>query len=58
MSVLIGYVAGGTSRLRVGWVGSALPNHAALVIAEQFGTLETLIRRIDLVWAGPPVPMP
>jgi luciferase family oxidoreductase group 1 len=48
-SVLIGYVAGGTSRMRVGSGGIMLPNHAALVIAEQFGTLETLYPgRIDL----------
>jgi luciferase family oxidoreductase group 1 len=48
-SVLIGYVAGGTSTLRVGSGGVMLPNHSALVIAEQFGTLETLYPgRIDL----------
>ena len=48
-SVLIGYVAGGTSTLRVGSGGIMLPNHAALAIAEQFGTLETLYPgRIDL----------
>jgi len=48
-SVLIGYVAGGTSRIRVGSGGIMLPNHAALVIAEQFGTLATLYPgRIDL----------
>ena len=48
-SVLIGYVAGGTSAIRVGSGGVMLPNHAALVIAEQFGTLETLYPgRIDL----------
>jgi luciferase family oxidoreductase group 1 len=48
-SVLIGYVAGQTSALRVGSGGVMLPNHAALVIAEQFGTLETLYPgRIDL----------
>jgi len=48
-SVLIGYVAGGTSSLRVGSGGVMLPNHAPLVIAEQFGTLETLYPgRIDL----------
>src|SRR6202162_4296859 len=48
-SVLIGHVAGGTSTLRVGSGGIMLPNHAALVIAEQFGTLETLYPgRIDL----------
>jgi luciferase family oxidoreductase group 1 len=39
-SVLIGYIAGGTSTIRVGSGGIMLPNHAPLVIAEQFGTLE------------------
>jgi luciferase family oxidoreductase group 1 len=48
-SVLIGYIAGGTSTIRVGSGGIMLPNHAPLVIAEQFGTLETLYPgRIDL----------
>ncbi len=48
-SVLIGYVAGGTSTIRVGSGGVMLPNHASLVIAEQFGTLATLYPgRIDL----------
>jgi luciferase family oxidoreductase group 1 len=48
-SVLIGHIAGGTSTLRVGSGGIMLPNHAALVIAEHFGTLETLYPgRIDL----------
>jgi luciferase family oxidoreductase group 1 len=48
-SVLIGYVAGGTTSIRVGSGGVMLPNHAPLVIAEQFGTLETLYpKRIDL----------
>lgn len=48
-SVLIGYVAGGTSTIRVGSGGVMLPNHAPLVIAEQFGTLESLYPgRIDL----------
>src|SRR5215467_3319344 len=48
-SVLIGHVAGRTSTIRVGSGGVMLPNHAALVIAEQFGTLETLSPgRIDL----------
>jgi luciferase family oxidoreductase group 1 len=48
-SVLIGYVAGGTSRIRVGSGGIMLPNHAPLVIAEQFGTLESIYSgRIDL----------
>ena len=48
-SVLIGHVAGGTSKIRVGSGGIMLPNHAPLVIAEQFGTLEALYPgRIDL----------
>jgi luciferase family oxidoreductase group 1 len=48
-SVLISYVAGGTKTIRVGSGGIMLPNHAPLVIAEQFGTLETLYPgRIDL----------
>ncbi|WP_240375985.1 LLM class flavin-dependent oxidoreductase [Bacillus piscicola] len=48
-SVLIGHVAGGTSTIRVGSGGIMLPNHAPLVIAEQFGTLESLYPgRIDL----------
>jgi luciferase family oxidoreductase group 1 len=48
-SVVIGYVAGGTSKIRVGSGGIMLPNHAPLVIAEQFGTLASLYPgRIDL----------
>jgi len=48
-SVLIGHVAGGTSTIRVGSGGIMLPNHAPLVIAEQFGTLAILYPgRIDL----------
>lgn len=48
-SVLIGYIANGTSTIRVGSGGIMLPNHAPLVIAEQFGTLESLYPgRIDL----------
>ena len=48
-SVLIGHVAGGTERIRVGAGGIMLPNHSPLVIAEQFGTLESLYPgRIDL----------
>lgn len=48
-SVVIGYVAAGTERIRVGSGGIMLPNHAPLVIAEQFGTLETMYpNRIDL----------
>lgn len=48
-SVLIGYLAAGTERIRIGAGGVMLPNHAPLVIAEQFGTLEALFPgRIDL----------
>ncbi|WP_234047235.1 LLM class flavin-dependent oxidoreductase [Luteolibacter pohnpeiensis] len=48
-SVLIGHVAAGTQSIRVGSGGIMLPNHAPLVIAEQFGTLEALFPgRIDL----------
>ena len=48
-AVLIGHVAGGTRTIRVGSGGVMLPNHAPLVIAEQFGTLATLYPgRIDL----------
>jgi luciferase family oxidoreductase group 1 len=48
-SVVIGHVAAGTSTIRVGSGGVMLPNHAPLVIAEQFGTLESLFPgRIDL----------
>jgi luciferase family oxidoreductase group 1 len=48
-SVVIGYIAGGTHTIRVGAGGIMLPNHSPLVIAEQFGTLESLYpKRIDL----------
>ena len=48
-SVVIGFLAGGTSRIRIGSGGIMLPNHAPLMIAEQFGTLESLYPgRIDL----------
>src|SRR5581483_6301597 len=48
-SVVIAHVAGGTSQIRVGAGGIMLPNHAPIVIAEQFGTLESLFPgRIDL----------
>jgi luciferase family oxidoreductase group 1 len=48
-SVVIGHVAGGTKTIRVGSGGVMLPNHSPLVIAEQFGTLESLYPgRIDL----------
>jgi luciferase family oxidoreductase group 1 len=48
-AVVIGHVAAGTTSIRVGSGGIMLPNHAPLVIAEQFGTLESLFPgRIDL----------
>jgi len=48
-SIVIGYVAAGTRAIRVGSGGIMLPNHAPLVVAEQFGTLEALYPgRIDL----------
>ncbi len=48
-AVLIGHVAAGTTTIRVGSGGVMLPNHAPLIIAEQFGTLESLYPgRIDL----------
>ncbi len=48
-AVLIAHVAAGTNSIRVGAGGIMLPNHAPLVIAEQFGTLESLYPgRIDL----------
>ncbi len=48
-SVVIGHIAAGTSTMRVGAGGIMLPNHSPLVIAEQFGTLESLFPgRIDL----------
>lgn len=47
--VLIGHIAAGTTTLRVGSGGIMLPNHAPLIVAEQFGTLATLFpNRIDL----------
>ena len=48
-SVVIGHLAAATNRMRIGAGGIMLPNHAPLVIAEQFGTLEALFPgRIDL----------
>ena len=54
-SVVIGHLAGGTARIRVGAGGIMLPNHSPLVIAEQFGTLEALFPgRIDLALGRAP----
>ncbi len=48
-AVVVGFLAGGTQRIRVGAGGIMLPNHSPLVIAEQFGTLDALYPgRIDL----------
>jgi luciferase family oxidoreductase group 1 len=48
-AVVIAHVAGGTTSIRVGAGGVMLPNHAPLIVAEQFGTLESLFPgRIDL----------
>jgi luciferase family oxidoreductase group 1 len=48
-AVVIGYLAGGTRTIRIGAGGVMLPNHAPIVVAEQFGTLEALYEgRIDL----------
>ncbi|MCC8361194.1 LLM class flavin-dependent oxidoreductase [Salinimicrobium sediminilitoris] len=48
-SVLIGYIAGGTKKIRVGSGGIMLPNHSPLIVSEQFGTLGSLYpNRIDL----------
>jgi luciferase family oxidoreductase group 1 len=48
-AVLVGHIAGGTKRIRVGSGGVMLPNHAPLVVAEAFGTLAALYPdRIDL----------
>ena len=48
-AVLVGHIAGGTQRIRVGSGGIMLPNHAPLVVAEAFGTLAELFPgRIDL----------
>lgn len=48
-TVLMGYIAGGTEKIRVGSGGIMMPNHSALMVAEEIGTLETLYPgRIDL----------
>ncbi|ABM02368.1 luciferase family protein [Psychromonas ingrahamii 37] len=48
-AVLIGYIAGGTNKIRVGSGGIMLPNHSPLIVSEQFGTLGSIYpNRIDL----------
>jgi luciferase family oxidoreductase group 1 len=48
-AVLIGYIAGGTKKIKVGSGGIMLPNHSPLIVSEQFGTLGSLYPgRIDL----------
>lgn len=48
-AILISHIAAGTNSIRVGSGGIMLPNHAPLIVAEQFGTLESLFPgRIDL----------
>lgn len=57
-AVVIGHVAGATQTIRVGSGGVMLPNHAPLVIAEQFGTLASLYPgRIDLGLGARPAPI-
>ena len=54
-SVVIAHIAAGTTTLRIGAGGIMLPNHSPYVIAEQFGTLETLFPgRIDLALGRAP----
>ena len=54
-SIVIAHVAAGTSHIRVGAGGIMLPNHSPLVVAEQFGTLESLYPgRIDLALGRAP----
>ncbi len=52
-SVLIGYLAANTTTLHLGSGGVMLPNHSPLVIAEQFGTLNTLYPGANRSGAGP-----
>ena len=57
-AVVIGHVAAGTRTIRVGAGGIMLPNHAPLIVAEQFGTLESLYPgRIDLGLGRAPEPI-
>lgn len=56
-AVLLAHVGAGTSTIRIGAGGVMLPNHSPLVIAEQFGTLESLYPgRVDLGLGRAPVP--
>lgn len=54
-SVLMGHIAGGTKKIRVGSGGIMLPNHSSMLIAEQFATLSALYpNRIDMGLVGLP----
>src|SRR3954447_4963848 len=54
-AVLIGYVGAATNTIRIGAGGIMLPNHAPLIVAEQFGTLESLFPgRVDLALGRAP----
>lgn len=56
-AVLLSHVGAGTSTIRIGAGGVMLPNHSPLVIAEQFGTLESLYPgRVDLGLGRAPAP--
>ena len=56
-AVLVGYIAGGTSRIRVGSGGVMLPNHAPLVVAEAFGPVQAGQRLVAMPGAGTNVPI-
>ncbi len=49
-SVALGYVAAGTSTIRIGAAGVMLPNHSPLVIAEQYGTLLLILVNNRISW--------
>jgi len=57
-AVLVGHIAGGTERIRVGSGGVMLPNHAPLVVAEAFGTLAEAVPGPHATWAWGARPAP